>query len=98
VRGRAQDQSDSADNSAIWDSIFSGGTFPQVSPNGGEYHTQMKLAAHLFHSTAESITDRSKGALAASKEGPDRGDKLQSRPSVLWTIRCLLDLLCARFA
>jgi hypothetical protein len=28
--------------------MFSGDTLPPNSPNGGEYHTQMKLAAFLF--------------------------------------------------
>jgi hypothetical protein len=33
---------------AIRYSMFSGDTLPPNSPNGGEYHTQMKLAAFLF--------------------------------------------------
>jgi hypothetical protein len=41
-------------DSAIRDSIFSDDIFTDASPNGGEYHTQMKLAAYVFHSTVES--------------------------------------------
>jgi hypothetical protein len=36
---------------AIRYSIFSGAIFPQASLNGGEYHTEMKLAAPVLHST-----------------------------------------------
>jgi hypothetical protein len=61
--GQAPDQPldpefDLAD-AAIRNSTISGDTFTQAFPNGGEYHTQMKLAAHLFHSTAKSAWGRS---------------------------------------
>jgi hypothetical protein len=72
--------------SAIRDSIFSGDTFTQTPPNGGEYHTQMKLAAYVFNSTSKTIRDGSKEGQRHEKEASGTRENPVPQPPVSCSI------------